>query len=274
MLLQFILTYLIEEFKYFLLYNVLNYLQSVPTTLNVVGRFFTALPRICIIMNEKIDVFIINTEDPFLGDVLGCDIRIIDPQATVADLMDALDGFAADHLADCKGCDGCCQERAPLLSADVPALARKLPSDTAWPAHAVVASFGLLRIDDGASDVMLRRDADGVCAQLDRENRCCTIWPQRPFVCRSHFCMPRSFLLEQLRQDIANLGLNELTRLLLAEEANGAPPLDGVRLSERLNGDDYQPNAFSGKSDYHDILLKDCVDPELWKELCSERKGC
>ena len=225
-------------------------------------------------MNEKIDVFIIKNEDAFLGDVLGCDIRILDPRATVADLMDALDEFAAAHLADCKGCDGCCQERAPILSADVPALAEMLPDDTAWPVHAVVAAFGLLHIDDGVSDVMLRRDVDGVCAQLDRENRCCTIWPQRPFVCRSHFCLPRSILLERLRQDIANLGLNELTRLLLAEEANEAPPLDGVRLAERLNIDDYQPNAFSGKSDYHDILLKECVDTELWQELCSERKGC
>ena len=224
-------------------------------------------------MNEKIEVFLINTEDPVLGEVLGCDVRVLDPQATVADLMDALDEFAAGHLADCKGCDGCCQERAPLLSADVPALAEMLSGNSAWPAHAVVAAFGLLQVDDGVSDVMLRRDADGVCARLDRENRCCTIWPRRPFVCRSHFCLPRSDSLERLRQDIANLGLNELTRLLLAEEAIGAPPVDGDRLAERLNGDDYPPNAFSGKTDYRDILLKDCADSELWQELRSERKG-
>lgn len=225
-------------------------------------------------MNEKIDVFLINTTDPFLGDVLGCDIRIIDPQATVADLMDALDEFAAAHLADCKGCDGCCQERAPILSADIPALAKELTNSTNLTAHDVIAGFGQLLIDDGVSDIMLRRDADGVCARLDRTNRCCTIWPHRPFVCRSHFCLPRSFLLERLRQDITNLGLNELTRLLLAEEANGSPPVDGLRLIERLNGEDYQPNAFSGKSDYHNILLKDCVDQELWQDLCAERKGC
>lgn len=229
--------------------------------------------RICINMNEKVDIFLINTEDPFLGDVLGCDIRILDPQASVADLMDALDEFAAAHLADCKGCDGCCQERAPILSADVPALVKMLPDNIAWPAHAVVAGFGLLRIDDGVSDIMLRRDADGVCGRLDRGTRCCMIWPQRPFVCRSHFCLPRSNSLERLRQDIANLGLNELTRLLLAEEASGAPPIDGIRLSERLNGEDYTPNSFSGKTDYHDILLKDCVAPELWQELRCERKG-
>lgn len=225
-------------------------------------------------MNEKIDVFLIKTEDPFLGDILGCDIRILDAQATVADLMDALDKFAADHLADCKGCDGCCQERAPLLSADVPALAGLLTDAAVFPAHAVIAAFGWLRIDDGVSDIMLRRDTDGVCSRLDREKRCCTVWPQRPFVCRSHFCLPRSILLERLRQDIANLGLNELTRLLLAEEANGAPPLDGAPLSERLKAEDYPKNSFSGKHDYQTILLKDCADPELWQELCTERKGC
>ena len=147
-------------------------------------------------MNEKINVFLIKTEDPLLGEVMGCDIRIADDCASVADLMDALDGFAAQYLADCKGCDGCCQERAPLLSADIPALALLLDNDTAWPAHAVVERFGSLQVTNGVSDIILRRDTDSVCASLDRENRCCKIWPSRPFVCRSHFCLPRSSYLE------------------------------------------------------------------------------
>lgn len=225
-------------------------------------------------MDDKIEAFLIKTEDPLLGEVMGCDIRVASDDATVADLMDALDSFAALHLADCKGCDGCCQERAPLLSVDISSLAGLLTEATLWPAHAVVERFGSLEVEDGVSDIMLRRDADGVCASLDREKRCCTIWPQRPFVCRSHFCLPRSYYLERLRQDIANQGLNELTRLLLAEEATGATPLGGVPLSERLNADDYIINAFTGKTDYRKIPLKDCVDESFWLELCAERKGC
>ncbi len=224
-------------------------------------------------MDKKIEVILIHTEDELLGDVLGCDIRILDPLASVSDLMDALDEFAARCLADCKGCDGCCQERAPLLSPDIVPLAALLPQPPLWPAHAVVERFGRLSVQDGVSDIILRRDDDSVCAQLDRQSNCCTIWRRRPFVCRSHFCLPRSDFLELLRQDIANLGINELTRLLLAEEAAGAPPLDGILLADRLSADDYPLNCFSDKSDYHDILLKNCVSPDLWQKLCAERKG-
>ena len=35
---------------------------------------------------------------------LGCDIIITDDNATVADLLTALDEFAGQYLADCKGC--------------------------------------------------------------------------------------------------------------------------------------------------------------------------
>lgn len=223
-------------------------------------------------MDKKIEVFLIETPDPILGGVLGCDLLVTDAAATVADLLDALDEFAAARLSDCQGCDGCCQERAPILSTDIPALASLLRVSP-WPAHAVVERFGSLQVKDGVSDIFLRREADGVCANLDRRSRTCRIWPKRPFVCRSHFCLPRSFILERLRQDIANLGLNELTRLLLAEEAAGAPPLGGSDLRHLLKAADYEENAFSGKSSYQQILLKDCVSPSLWRKLCGKRKG-
>ena len=234
---------------------------------------FETLPRISNIMNDKIEVFLIKTADPLLGDVMGYDIHVASDSATVADLMDALDDFAAQNLADCKGCDGCCQERAPLLSADIPTLADLVNGQTPWPAHDVIERFGRLEVDEGVSDVMLRRDTDGVCASLDRNSSCCKIWPRRPFVCRSHLCLPRSYSVERLRQDIVNHGLNELTRLLLAEEATGATPIGGIPLSDRLNADDYSVTAFSGKTDYRDILLKECVEESFWKDLRAERKG-
>ena len=61
--------------------------------------------------------------DALLGETLAMDVRILAEEATVEDFLTALDQFAAAQLADCRGCDGCCHERAPLIAADIPRLA-------------------------------------------------------------------------------------------------------------------------------------------------------
>ena len=219
---------------------------------------------------RKIDVFLLEFPDPRLGPVLGCDLRILDESASVAQLLDSLDQFAAARLADCRGCDGCCQERAPLTSADVPALAALVGNSLPYPVHAALERFAQVEVNAGVSDIYLRREQDGVCRQLDRGKSLCRIWPSRAFVCRSHFCLPRSPRLELLRQAIVNQGLNQLTRLILAEEAQGAPPLTRLPLAQLLNPEDYPANAFTGKRGYEDIRLKDCVEPRLWRQLTAD----
>ena len=218
-------------------------------------------------MKKKVDVFLLAYEDALLGKSYGCDVRILTEDATVADFLQAVDDFAAAHLAECKGCDGCCRERAPLIAADIPALAALLPS-TDFPAHAVCDAFAELKVaEDGAADITLRRTEEGACCFLHAKEKYCTQWPSRAFVCRSHFCLPRSPRFQQLREDIVNMGENELTRLILAEEANAAPPLDGIPLKNRLDPADYPENGQSNKRSYGQILLRQCVTAKFWKQL-------
>lgn len=218
-------------------------------------------------MDNKINVFLIQFSDPLLGETLGLDLQVLDPSATVADLMDALDAFAREHLAECKGCDGCCKERAPLIAADIDRLASLLPPSP-YPAHQVCQAFAELSVKRKVSDITLKRNENGACMQLVAKERCCRIWQQRAFVCRSHFCLPRSDKIEELRQDIVNAGINELTRLLLLEEANGAPPLTRRPLAKLLRPADYEENPQKGLRRYEDILLKETVSPALWEKLC------
>ena len=51
-------------------------------------------------------------EFPDLG--FGYDIEILAEDATAGDYIAALDAWQERYLAQCKGCDGCCRERAPL----------------------------------------------------------------------------------------------------------------------------------------------------------------
>lgn len=217
-------------------------------------------------MKNTVEIFLLSFDDNLLGQILGCDVRILSQDASIADFLTALDDFANKHLADCRGCDACCQERAPLIAADVPLLASLLP-DNPYPAHAVCTDFATLTVEQGVADIILRRDHNNFCKQLNQAGRFCNIWPQRPFVCRSHFCLPRSHRFEQLRSSIVNIGENELTRLLLAEEHTGATAIASTYLANILKEEDYPENGQSGRTAYTQIRLRDCVDEALWQEL-------
>ena len=219
----------------------------------------------------KVAFIPIEAEDDFGLPCLGCDIRVTDDSATVADMLTALDEFAAAHLADCRGCDGCCKERAPWIAADIPALA-ELAEGSGYPAHRAIAAFGELTVDrHGATDICFRRDkSDGACCMLDKKGRFCTHHPSRAFVCRTHFCIPRSEDFSRVREEIVNAGENELTRILLAEEAAGAPGLTRRPLAKLVNAADYPAGAHSGKSSYAQLVLKDILSPELWQSIKKE----
>lgn len=207
----------------------------------------------------KAEVFLITLEEHQLGH----DIRISSDITSVGDVLTALAAFAGDYLADCRGCDGCCHERAPLTAPDIAALAALLP-DTPYPAQAVCQAFAKVFTDNsGIVDITLRRDEKGACLFLDNEGKYCQNWPTRPFVCRSHFCLPRSARLEALRAAIANRGEDELVRLLLAEQAAGAPLL----LPPHLDPAHYPPDPAFASGNWQEILIKEVVPPELWREL-------
>lgn len=218
----------------------------------------------------KVAVIPLLVPDVFGEDSLACDIEVYSEDATLADLLAAQERFAATYLEDCRGCDACCQERAPLIAADIPALAALLPHRS-YPATSVCAAFADIAVDDhGAADICLRRSEYGFCCQLDIRRHLCREHPSRPFVCRSHFCLPRSEALEALREQVINMGENELARLLLAEKANGAPPLSGENPLDRLDAADYGENPMSGRASYAQIRIRDCVDLQLWRQIKKE----
>ncbi len=193
--------------------------------------------------------------------LLAYDLQITDNNATLAAYLQELDEFMAKTLAPCDGCHLCCHERAPLTSLDISALAALLPQ-TPFPATAVVTAFGQIALlADGACDIFLRRP-DNNCIFLDlrgfcREHRL------RPLVCRSHFCLAKSKRAEALRQAIINQGLDELIRLLLSEEKQGAQKI----LPPAVCAGDYPPNALTNKKTPQEIKLQNLCDDQLWQEL-------
>jgi len=218
-------------------------------------------------MDKKITAFLIKFSDNLLGEICGCDIQVLSPLATAEDMLQALDDFAAEYLADCRGCDGCCRERAPLTCLDMDKLI-PLVEESPWPIHSVCKAYANLDISKaGVTDITWKRGEDNACLNLDQINKQCKIWANRAFVCRSHFCLPRSQRLSQLREELVNAGENELTRLLLLEEESGAPPLNGRPLAEQVNPQDYASGPLMGCRSASQVYLQKVLSPELWQEL-------
>ncbi len=191
----------------------------------------------------------------------GYDLQISDPDLTAATYLTAQAAFCGQQMAACRGCDGCCHERAPLIAADLPVLGSLLPASP-FPAQAVVSAFGQIAISpEGAVDICLRRPA-GDCLFLNQGEKCCRQHAQRPLVCRSYFCLPQSPRAHALREALINWGEDRLVTLLLAEEAQG-----GASLLPGVTAADYPPYGPECHLGYERILLRKVCSPELWQEL-------
>lgn len=204
--------------------------------------------------------------DPFLGQQFCYDVAVVDEAATLGDYLGALDAFQAATLADCKGCDGCCQERAPLTIYDL-SLSGTAEAELAdWLADwAEPALFG------EALDIRLRRLTEGedagCCQFLDADQRCCRIHERRSFTCRTHHCIPKSPRAEALRGALINAGEDELVRRLLSlppEQRPWQELLAGCRLA------DYPRTVLSDKKveEWPEVRLRELLPAELWQELC------
>ncbi|RQW28255.1 YkgJ family cysteine cluster protein [Rhodobacteraceae bacterium CH30] len=73
-----------------------------------------------------------------------------------------------DAAISCSSCKACCCQLEVILMA----------GDDAVPARYIVE-------DDWGAETLRRRD-DGWCAALDRRTMLCTIYAQRPWVCREY----------------------------------------------------------------------------------------
>lgn len=198
---------------------------------------------------------------------MGYDIKIEDDTATVADYLAALDCFAHQYMSDCQGCDGCCYERAPLTILDIEPLASLLPQSP-YSAQQVITAFANLEIlADGAIDISLKRDHQYGCYFLDSKNKICTQHQARPFVCRSHFCLAKSERAQALRSIITNKGMDALIYLLWQEEQAGAdkilPPLDPC---------DYENNYLISNRSYGQIILKELLPADFWRQIYGVNK--
>lgn len=206
----------------------------------------------------------------FQAGLFGYDLQICSPLATVGDYLDAVEHFQAQTMADCYGCDGCCHERVPLTLADFYFSAYHQgggQSVAAWLAEiaAVPVFFGK------ALDLQLPRLANGACAFLNQQAKCCAAHNHRTFACRSHCCLPKSERAEALRAAIINTAEDELIRRLLAELAqnNAEDFLPNGRRLAGVSAADYAANAFSSlpAEAWRQAQLKQLVGAELWQQL-------
>ncbi|BAF58735.1 MAG: YkgJ family cysteine cluster protein [Pelotomaculum sp.] len=204
----------------------------------------------------------------------GYDLVVKDEAASVQDYLDAVCRIIREYplsrtrkkAPSCAGCDLCCKERAPLTWIDVLNLRKYLKMDKA-ALQEFLDLAGYILVDGPAVDITLRRTGRG-CVFLNRQSRLCSVYPARPLVCQTFFCCPVSRRAAGLRQYVVNAGEDELVRqwLLQAGKRGGAPAFhEGYRPKLRLG--DWQPNAFTGREHYRQVLLKELCPPRLWQKL-------
>jgi Fe-S-cluster containining protein len=189
--------------------------------------------------------------------------------ASVADYLNALEGFAALYFQPCAGCDDCCHERVPLTIFDLEPLAKLLGGKTLFPAHAVVRAFAKAEIFPAQGADITLKSSGGDCLFLDRANKLCRHYAFRPLVCRCYYCISPSRKAAKLRSVLINRGEDALIAELLREEEKGAPPLACGALKERLKKEAYACglNPVFKNINYADALLKSFCPPGLWARL-------
>jgi hypothetical protein len=128
----------------------------------------------------------------------GFELQILDDQATMADLDEALSSFGETQpwtrtraqvgISACEGCRTCCGEPVPVSPIDM----ARLRASHRTP------NLGL----DGDLAGCIVPLADGWCSFLDRASARCTVWQDRPWVCRSYFCCPEGPVMDAVREEL------------------------------------------------------------------------
>lgn len=206
-------------------------------------------------------------------DAVGYDLEVTSATATLQDYLDALNGFQDEHVAPCKGCDNCCWERIPLTSLDVlvylenSEIRKSLPSDLP-PITAFIHRFGYVFAEGPVMDISLRQREDSSCIFLNTDGQYCSLHTARSLVCQTFICLPHSERAGRLRDLVLNIGEDELVRQYLLEKEKSRIPLLIHKSKNALPRiEDYPPTAFSGKTSYRQVLIRDIVPVGLWQEL-------
>lgn len=199
----------------------------------------------------------------------GYDIRVNDPEATVQDYIDAVERFIADNRMhrgrkpvqeSCYGCDLCCRERIPVTLIDALNLTDRTITET-------LTSKMHVLVDGQVVDITMGLDETGSCRNLDADRGLCRDYQRRPLVCRTFICCPATRKARQLREEIVNMGEDELVRtwFSLCEETGSLIIHEGC--SPDPCPDDYAETPFFQAAGYHQVKLRDICSPGLWREL-------
>ena len=230
--------------------------------------------RCLIVHQERLVVF---TKE--LYGQTGLDLCILDDEATVADLVDALAPMSEDpavhksyhpqHHGSCCGCkDNCCTNSliAPDLKslsnlAQLRGLSLKELVDQTCDAQALERGYLLLR--------------SFPCLFLEKDR--CTIYPYRPLICRLFICTQLTETFQELIFRILGRGICELHLALptKAVPSQPLPELGGERQTEYRNEFErfyhrslQQVSSFFGEpAAYHSWKLRDLCDDDQWKVL-------
>ncbi|MCR4418961.1 MAG: YkgJ family cysteine cluster protein [Clostridia bacterium] len=207
----------------------------------------------------------------------------------------------------CYGCPRCCAERIPLTSIDALRLGERsagggkaagtgpeagrgrgglsegrfrpekagepAAGETAGRALKAVRAYGWVGVWGRAVDITLRRGEEGECVLLDRQAGLCRRYDLRPLVCRTYLCSPVTRRARRLRETLVNLGQDELVRLLLECAGPEGFPINEADAPDLRPEDWTDKNAFSGKTDYGQVLLREVLPARLWQEVYRPSAG-
>lgn len=185
---------------------------------------------------------------------LGLDVVINDAEATVEDLVQAYAAASDDPLlhkeqrhfptvqahGSCFGCTHCCHRFNIFLSRiDVLGLAA-MEGVSPEEFMAFCVAYEPWKVDR-----VRLADPEAYCLREDDQG--CGKYADRPLICRLFICCPHT--------DRAKRLIGEVNRL--AEED----------LVNWRSGVIAEANPFQGKFSYSQVLLRDCVTPDLWPDL-------
>ncbi|MDK2821218.1 MAG: hypothetical protein PWP31_1183 [Clostridia bacterium] len=197
----------------------------------------------------------------------GYDLKILSPNATLADYIKALEDVDINRLCgsynqtgQCKGCGDCCKGRLPLTNIDTyliriglkELINRELSIDE------VLKKYCQVKIEGQSVDITLKTDVEGYCIFLDPNSNSCRLYKYRPLICRTYYCCILTQKAKLLRELLVNKGEDELVRMWLSLQKS--VPLG-------VNKDDWEPTPFANCHKYSEVFLKDICPSKLWRQL-------
>lgn len=214
---------------------------------------------------------------PFLsGGKLGYDLIVADSRASVHDYLDALNRaieqlslscYRKNALPVCAGCGICCVDTVPLTWIDILNLQEQQGADYESLQQSLNRG-GYIQPGWRWVDFTLRKGEDGLCVFLNRESRLCSIHLARPLACQLYIRCRASRRADRVREYVVRMAKNDIVSQWLIQDAvrEGTPAFhEGNRPRPKLN-------AFSGKKNYRQVLLKDLLPPEVWRQVYVQKE--